>query len=231
MRWNTPLSDEHAALLLERLDIVGGQEILDLGCGWGELLLRAIAHRAATTGIGVDSDTWAIERGRDEATKRGLSERVSFVTGNASSWTSQADRVICIGASHAWGGSAEALQALSTVVCPGARILFGDGCWEQPPPSEAAAAIFGHEILTLSDLVEDAMAVGWRVIHMSTADQREWDDFEATWRAGRQEWLLAHPQDNRAGRVRHKLDRQVREYVGSYRGVLGFTYLVLSLSQ
>lgn len=38
MRWEAPLSEEHAALLLQRLDIQPGASVLDLGCGWGELL-------------------------------------------------------------------------------------------------------------------------------------------------------------------------------------------------
>jgi SAM-dependent methyltransferase len=37
MRWNTPLSKTHAALLLQRLDIAAGTHVVDLGCGWGEL--------------------------------------------------------------------------------------------------------------------------------------------------------------------------------------------------
>lgn len=228
MRWNTPLSEDHAELLLQRLDVAPGQQVVDLGCGWGELLLRAIAAPLDATGIGVDSDSSAIERGRAAAAERGLSDRVTFAIGDASAWTSPADRVICVGSSHAWGGSTEALRALWGLAHPGARILFGDGCWERPPPTEAASAIFGDEVLTLTDLVEQAMAVGWHLIHLSTADQREWDDFEGTWRAGRQEWLSDNPHDDRASQVRHKIDHQVREYVGSYRGVLGFTYLVLS---
>jgi hypothetical protein len=120
------------------------------------------------------------------------------------------------------------LLALFGLVRPGGRVLFGDGCWERTPPSDPAAAIFGDEVLALRDLVERATSVGWRVIHLSTADQREWDDFEGTWRAGRQEWLLANPNDKRAAQVRDKVDSQLRQYVGAYRGVLSFTYLVLS---
>ena len=46
MRWNTPLSAEHADLLLGQLDlrpVRARLRIADLGCGWGELLLRAVA--------------------------------------------------------------------------------------------------------------------------------------------------------------------------------------------
>ena len=55
MRWTAPLSGEHAKLLLERLEIRQGASLLDLGCGWGELLLRAVGSAGVTTGIGVDT--------------------------------------------------------------------------------------------------------------------------------------------------------------------------------
>jgi hypothetical protein len=87
--------------------------------------------------------------------------------------------------------------------------------------------MFGSEVLNLDDLIDRAIEAGWRVLHLSTAGQREWDDFEATWRAGRHEWLLSHPDDERAPSVREKVDGQLRDYVGMYRGELGFAYLVL----
>ncbi|MFI6227786.1 SAM-dependent methyltransferase [Micromonospora echinospora] len=231
MRWNAPLSEEHATLLLDRLAIPAGARVLDLGCGWGELLLRAVATGGAsgtpcTTGLGVDTNDADLARGRALAAERSLDTRVTFVDGKASAWTEPADRVLCVGASHALGGSAAALDALTGLVSPGGRLLFGDGFWERPPTPEATE-IFGGQTMTLADLVEQVRASGWRVLHLSTADQREWDDFEATWRAGRQEWLLAHPDDPRTADVRDELDTQLRQYVGVYRGVLGFAYLVL----
>ena len=62
---------------------------------------------------------------------------------------------------------------------------------------------------------------------LSVADQREWDDFESTWLAGRQAWLLRHPEDPRATELRDELDVRLREYVGVYRDVFGFAYLIL----
>lgn len=35
MTWNTPLSDDHASLLLDLLEPAPVREVLDLGCGWG----------------------------------------------------------------------------------------------------------------------------------------------------------------------------------------------------
>src|SRR5437763_13329002 len=60
MRWNTPLSENHADLLLDRMRLAEGDQILDLGCGWGELLLRAVARVPDATGTGVDHDAWAL---------------------------------------------------------------------------------------------------------------------------------------------------------------------------
>jgi hypothetical protein len=39
--------------------------------------------------------------------------------------------------------------------------------------------------------------------------------------------LLANPQDERAPTVRDELETQLAQYVGKYRGVIGFCYLVL----
>lgn len=221
------MSDEHGDLLLDRLNLVGDGDVLDLGCGWGELLLRAVARTPAGRGTGVDSADWALERGRHAATERGLSHRLTFVSGNAATWSGSAAHVLCVGASHAWGGSSDALRALGTRVEPGGRLLFGDGCWEQPPTTEAAD-LFGPEVLTLGNLVGEAIQAGWTVLHLSTADQGEWDDFESTWRAGREEWLLAYPSDPRAAEVRSTVENAWREYLNVYRRVLGFAYLVLA---
>lgn len=230
MRWNTPLSEEHAALLLSRLNLNPGVRVLDLGCGWGELLLRAVAaggsSDARPTGVGVDTDEAGLARGRRLAAERSLDQHVSFVTGEAAAWSEPADRVLCIGAAHAFGGTVAALEALTRSVRPGGRLLFGDGFWERPPGAEAVE-IFGGETLSLIELVTEIQRLGWRVLHFSAADQREWDEFETSWAAGRQEWLLEHPDDPRAPELREELDGRLRQYVSCYRGVLGLGYFVL----
>jgi cyclopropane fatty-acyl-phospholipid synthase-like methyltransferase len=230
MRWNTPLSDEHATLLLNRLAMPPGACVLDVGCGWGELLLRAVAAasgKPAVTGIGVDTDAAVLDRARVLAAERGLSEQVRFVPQEASTWRESADRVICLGASHALGGTERALTTLAELLQPGGRLLFGDGCWEKPP-TEQASAIFGAEVLSLAEILGHAHSAGWRLLHLSTACQREWDEFEISWAAGRQDWLLAHPNDEQAQSVHDTLDAHLNEYVNIYRGVLGFCCLVLA---
>ena len=227
MRWNAPLAVEHADLLIDRLDVRPGAHVADLGCGWGELLLQVVARAGEVTGMGVDTDAGALSRARRLAAERHLDGQVQFAEADVSAWDGAADRVLCVGASHALGGSAAALDALAGVVPAGGRLLFGDGYWEAPP-SAAATQMFGEQALPLAGLLEACRSAGWRVIHLSVASQLEWDDFESTFRAGRQEWLLAHAGDPRAAGVRGWLDARERQYLEVYRGVLGFAYLVLA---
>lgn len=235
MRWNAPLSAEHADLLLDRMSLGPGQAIADLGCGWGELLMNAVARAgpgAVGTGIDLDEPPEVVPEvpevlpgARDEAARRRL--EVQFIKADVSAWRGIADRVLCVGASHAFGGTVAALRALAGHVRPGGRLLFGDGFWAQPPSREAVG-LFGEQTMPLPDLMEACRGEGWRVIHLSTASQLEWDDFESAFRAGRQEWLLANPGHPRAAEIRDWIDARERQYVTVYREVLGFAYLVLA---
>ena len=228
MRWNTPLSEAHADVLIESLEVGGAASVLDLGCGWAELLIRVLRSTdAACTGTGLDTDGVALERAAASIDRGGLRERISLQQRSVTEWVEPADRVISIGASHAWGGTASTLQRLSALVNPGGRLLFGDGYWERDPTSEALA-IFGQDVLPLAELVEHVLGAGWRVLTLSTADQREWDDFEASFRRGQEQWLVANPDNPRAQDVRDHLDARLLEYVNVYRGVLGFCYMVLA---
>lgn len=132
-----------------------------------------------------------------------------------------------VGASHAWGGSDEALRSLRRVVRTDGRLVYGDGYWQRPP-TPAATALFGEQVPSLDRLAGQAVDAGWTILHSSIADEREWDDFESTWRAGREDWLAMFPNDERADTVRATLARRLHEYMTVYRGTLGFAYLVLA---
>src|SRR5262249_61270194 len=108
------------------------------------LLLAAVkAAGEATTGVGVDIAPELLERGRRLAADRALQDRVSFVEQRSDSWTEPADRVLCIGSSHAFQDIAHTLSALRKLLTPGGRLLFGEGCWERPPNEQAAGGVEG----------------------------------------------------------------------------------------
>lgn len=237
----TPLSEQRAGTLVGFLvEGLQGGTVVDLGCGWAELLLRTLAARPDARGIGVDSDEPAIEHGRDLARRRGLADRVKLVVGDARALSPRgADAVICIGASQIWGPPVEdaqpldysaALGAVRALVPRGGRAIFGEGVWSRPPTSLAVAPLSGRpdELVSLPDLVELAVAHGFLPLAVHEANQDEWDEFESGYSACYAVWLAEHgPDDTDRGEVLAMAARQRKAYYGGYRGVMGMAYLSL----
>jgi hypothetical protein len=66
------------------------------------------------------------------------------------------------------------------------------------------------------------------MLHLDTADQREWDDFEAAWCRGLELWAMENADHPDVGQVLHTASEHRHDYLATYRGVLGFAYLVLA---
>jgi DNA-binding SARP family transcriptional activator len=228
--FDSPLSDARAARIIRTLQPLHGARVVDVGCGWAELLLRIVAAEPSATAIGIDTDEAAIARGRANAAGRGLGRRVELHVADAKRWgTRGADVAICVGASHAWGGTAAALDALRETVRPGGRVLLGEGFWQRTPTGAALAALGGDpdNFRSLPQLVDLAVAHGLRPLDVAQASIDEWDAFESGHALGRERWLLANPDDPEAGRIRAEADEQRERWLHGYRGVLGFAYLTL----
>jgi SAM-dependent methyltransferase len=227
--FNAPLSDGKAYDLIGSLHLGAGSTVVDYGCGWAELLLRAVEHEPNARGLGVDSDDYAISRGRANVEARGLTSRVRLDLADVTTWeTAPADVVISIGASHAWGGTKQTLEAMRARLRPGGTLLLGDGFWEQPPNARSVEIFGEDEFGTLAELVDLAMTCGYRLLSLATASLDEWDSFESRWCASRERWLLAHPDHPRADEVRAIVDDHREGWLKGYRDHFGFAYLTLA---
>jgi len=218
LMFNAPLSEERASALVGALPISPGHHVLDLGCGWGELLFRILAAHPGTTGTGVDASKDALDRGVREAARRGLYERVELVEADPATFVDLADIVVCVASSHAFGGAGDALDRLRQSVAPGGRVLYGDGFWASEPTPAALEAI--GELPRLDDLHTAARAAGFRIERNEASTPAEWDSFEAGWRAG-----LEASSDPEAVAF---AERRRRAYEDGYRGTIGFCWLVLT---
>lgn len=238
----SPLSDDRADALAGWLaaGLVRGGTVLDVGCGWGELVLRVAALAPLAQAVGVDLDEASIGEARRRAAERGLAERTTFrAADGAAAGPPQVEALAALGASQVWGPDVSeglpldygsALTAVRSRVGRGARVLYGDAIWSRPPTPGATAPLSGrdNEFLGLAELVDLAVASGFAVVGIQEATLDEWDEFESGFTAGYATWLAAHRPDHPdAEEVRALAARQRQGYLRGYRGILGMAYLQL----
>jgi precorrin-6B methylase 2 len=226
-----PLSAERGNRLAADLAALKPSTVVDLGCGWGELLLRILATCPNANGVGVDTHSPDLARGRANAATRSLADRVTFIEGPAAKYLRPADILINLGAHQALGGVTEALRALHDTVNPGGHVLFGAEFWEHPPTAGQLAnmwpGISADDCSDLAGLVDQAVAAGFRPLRIDTATPGEWEEFESGLAADTEAWLLTHPDHPEADEVRTKLDTQRGIWLRGHRNVMGFAYLTL----
>lgn len=238
LTFHGPLSEARAARIVDRLGRAAPARVLDIGCGWGELMLRVLDAVPGATGIGIDRDGEGLARGRANAEARALTGRVEFVEGSAGETShGPAELVLCLGASHALSDAepprhtADALRALRRIVAPGGRVLLAETFWHRSPTSAELAAMWpgarADEHHDLAGLVDVAAAAGFRPAWIETAGEDEWEDFESGYQSDVEEWLAAHPDHPLARETRERVDRHRASWLKGYRGVLGMAYLTL----
>ena len=216
LRFNSPCSDKRASDLVGRLCRDNGR-FLDLGCGWGELLLDLVEASERATGVGVERRAVYVARARLRAVGRGLDARVRFLEGDAGAPGEAADVVIAVGASEALGGRA-VFERFRARMAPGAKLLFADATWVGEASVELRAAM--GELPTEEALEAEAARAGLRAVYRAVSTAEEWDSFEAGWRAPFEQ---SEEEDARAfGAERKAL------YEGGYRGVMGFAWWIFT---
>ncbi|MCT9081475.1 SAM-dependent methyltransferase [Streptomyces fulvoviolaceus] len=238
LTFHGPLSEARAARIVDRLAGAAPSTVLDIGCGWGELMLRVLKAVPGAKGVGVDLNGDDLARGRANAKARALAERVQFAEESAVGTSrGPADLVLCLGAGHALSDAqpphhtAEALDALRRMVAPSGRVLLGESFWQRPPAEAELAAMWpdarADELPDLAGLVDLAVAAGFRPAWIETAGGEEWEEFESGYQADVEEWLAAHPDHPLAEETRERVDRHRTSWLRGYRGVLGLAYLTL----
>lgn len=228
LKFNAPLSGKRADAIAGRLAAGRPREVIDIGCGWGELLLRVVARAPGARGLGADTDERALRRAEAAARTRGLQERVSFACVPGDQVRGPADVVLCVGASHALGDGGSFLPRLRELIRPGGRLLLGEGTWDPHAPYDRD--LVWDDLPALADLaglVDRAMAAGLRPLHIETSSQDELDAFESGYLADYEEWLLTHPAHPDAEQIRAKADDHRNRWLHGYRAGFGFAYLTL----
>ncbi|MEW2620357.1 class I SAM-dependent methyltransferase [Streptomyces sp. NPDC048106] len=235
LTFHGPLSEARATAMVRRLAAIRPRTVLDIGCGWAELLLRVLEAVPDATGTGVDLNADDLARARRNAEERGLGHRVEFAEESAvGTRRGPADLVLCLGATQALSEAepptVEALRALRRLVTDEGRVLVSEGFWQRPPAEAELAGMWpgatpgDHD--DLRTLLDHAVEAGFRPEWTETASPQEWEEFESGYQADLEVWLAGHPDHPLAPETRARLDRHRAQWM-SYRDILGIAYLTL----
>ncbi|MFJ3201507.1 SAM-dependent methyltransferase [Streptomyces sp. NPDC086989] len=222
-----PLDDDSVRRLLERGLPRGDERVLDLGCGSGEWLLRALAARPRVHAEGVDISQEALEQARLAADDRGVGERLTLHRTGAADFASPHafDLVLSVGATHAFGGLLPTLAAAREHLAPGGRVVIGEGFWDRTPSPQAVEML--GEYTDLATTVDRVVADGWTPVDGHVSTRRELDDYEWSCWGSLASWALDHPADPDSPYALATAAARRSEWLHTYRDSFGFVSLVL----
>ncbi|GGP12579.1 class I SAM-dependent methyltransferase [Nonomuraea glycinis] len=225
-----PVSGAHVTRLLRRARLPEGARILDLGCGEAAWTLRALALHEDATADGVDISAQALKAAEGHAEAQGVWERIRLHHRPAADFpvAEQYDLVVCVGATHAFGGLVPTAEHVRRYLRPNGLALIGDGFWEREPTPEALTRLGAEpsDFLDLPGTVAAAEFAGFDTIYGYTSDLSEWDDYEWSWTGTLLRWANENPgPDADAARAAALEHRDM--WLNGYRRILGFVTLLL----
>jgi len=213
--------------------------VLDVGCGKGELLIRA-AERFGCSGIGVEQSELMQVEAQKRATERGVANRLWIQLADAqvlvpTLGAQTFDLAACVGSSHALGGWDAMMKELLRVVKPngqsGGKMLIADGIWEREPSAAYLQALECDKgaYRTHAEMVAQLRGQGLRVLGAWTASGREWDEYEWAYCRNVEEFVAMNPEDPDAEAMLKRCRDWSRLYMEEGRGVLGFGVYVVGV--
>ena len=170
--WN-PISSEGVDELAGELNLQPGTRVLDIACGFGEMLARW-SRSFEVVGVGVDLSPFAIEKARSKKVPG-----VEFLEMNGADYRSDErfDVAMCIGASWIWNGFAGTLTALKGFAD---TIVSGEPFWIEDPPEECLSAmgLKRDDIHSFEGCRDVARSLGLREKWCRVSTSEEWDHYE-----------------------------------------------------
>ena len=231
-RIHNPFTSGKLAALGQALHLEPGTRVLDLASGSGEMLCTW-ARDYRVTGTGVDISTVFTEQARVRAAELGVTDQVTFVHSDASSFVAVklVDLAACVGATWIGGGVAGTAELLSKSLRPGGLMLIGEPYWRHEVPDQETAKACGasgkDDFLVLPELIEQFGALGFDVVEMMLADQDSWDRYQAAQWLNLRRWLDDNPDDELAAEARAELTTEPARYTRYQREYLGWGVFAL----
>ncbi len=227
-----PTSIETLDEIVVLLDLPPGPSVLDIGCGKGELLLRAAERYgglggAGCHGVGVDPSPYVLADLRAAAARRVPASRIELVEAPGASYEgpqASFDMAACVGATWAFDGLRGTLAALGRWARPGGLVLVGEPFWRREPAQAYLdwSGMTREEFGSHAGNVRTGVEEGLVPLLAFVSTEREWDRYETLqWRAAAR-YAAAHPDDPDVPELLERVERGRHEYLEWGRDTLGW---------
>jgi cyclopropane-fatty-acyl-phospholipid synthase len=157
-------------LIFDKIRLRPHHRLLDLGCGWGALALRAAGTRGASV-TAVNVSCPQLERLRNEIRVRGLEGRVEAVQGDFRGCRGRFDRITAVGLAEHLGKARlpDLFRTISRCLVPGGVAMvhtIGSADTPGADPWIERRIFPGAHVPTLSELAQGAERNGLRIEHV-----------------------------------------------------------------
>ena len=190
-----PSTPEKIIHLGKLLKLKKGSRVIDFGCGCGESL-TLWAEKFGITGIGIDISRDFCDRARDKLLKRGLSGQIEIVCSPATDYIFEEeafDAATCIGATFAFGGFQQTIQAMKRAVHHNGRLGIGETHWlsSHVNPEYAQKQATTH---TEPELAQFIRREGFELEYIIRSSRDDWDRYVSDSWYGLLRWLEENPK-------------------------------------
>lgn len=179
-----PVSADEVWGLAQAAMLGASSQVLDVGCGQAETLIRlAGAHGARITGV--DRSAAALRLARERAQEFAPTAQATWIQQEMNELQFEDgtfELVLALGGPYRNDSLEQTLRLYARWARPGGHALLGDGFWAQPPdPAYLAATGLEDEALrSRSDYLALAVECGLEPVDHLIASRAGWDQFEST---------------------------------------------------
>jgi len=193
MRICNPLTETEFDEVVEAVASTGGASMLDVACGYGELLARC-ASRTRIEGVGIDLSPWMAQTAALRTDELAAESSLRWVLGEAREYGKDRawDVVSCMGAEWIWHGFNGTARAVAERLRPGGLAIIGaarlkDGC----DPAHVSASHGRLESLVEEEaiLASHGLSTIWRL----DPDDAAWDAYLARTATSIAQWAAEVP--------------------------------------
>ena len=186
-----PLTSAQLDEVVAGLDLRPGMVVLDVACGYGELL-RRIRDRAPVATIGVDLSPWmitsAVGASRGENSTRWLLGDARQAVDNIG----LVDLVVCIGAEWIWHDFDGTVRALAESVKPGGQFVVGAERLHLAAEPAEVRRRWGA-VATAAEREAALRALGLDLVARIDASDAGWDAYLARTAEAARSWAARYP--------------------------------------